>query len=123
LNYPAVGVNVAEVAAMNKQAAKLRDDLWLQVRDWFMRQDCSIPDNPTLHRDLQAPSFTLNSSGRYKVASKDEMRRAGYASPDTGDALALTFAAMPAKAVYGSKGPLSQWNRDIDYTELEPMVV
>ena len=34
LGYPAVDVNVSESVAMNQQAARLRDELWLSVRDW-----------------------------------------------------------------------------------------
>lgn len=123
LNYPAIGVNVAEVAALDLQASKLRDDLWLQVRDWFTRQDCRIPNDPSLIRDLQAPSFKFTSGGKYKIASKDEMKRAGYSSPDRGDALALTFAVMPSKAVYGSDGPSSVWNRELDHSSVQPMVI
>ena len=124
LGLPAVPVNVAEVAALNPQAARLRDDLWLQTRDWFARQDVKIPDDADLIRDLQAPSYTFTSTGKYKVISKDEMRRQGFASPDAADALALTFAAMPATALYGSDHPNSGWNtRNLNDLVPTPMVV
>jgi hypothetical protein len=46
------------------------------------------------------------------------MRKAGYKSPDLGDALALTFAADSVSAVYGSDGPQSVWNSPIEQEEL-----
>ena len=114
LGLPALAVNVAEVTAVNPTASKLRDDLWMQTRDWFTRKDCSIPDDPDLLRDLQAPTYKFDSAGRLKVASKDEMKRAGYRSPDLGDALALTFAGEGAQTLFGSEGYVSSWNTVID---------
>lgn len=112
---PAVPINVAESAAMNPQAMRLRDDLWLQTRDWMMRQDVSIPEHPELIKDLQAPTFVLTSTGKYKVASKDEMKRAGFRSPDLADALALTFASSAGLALYGSDHPSGAgWGSSID---------
>lgn len=117
LGLPAVAVNVAEASSTNQFAMRLRDDLWLQCRDWFLRQDVNIPDDEILITDLQAPSFSVTSTGKYKVASKDEMRRAGYRSPDTADALALTFAGEASIMQLGSDHPQSSWNRSLDIPE------
>lgn len=118
LGLPAVPINVAEASATNPQAMRLRDDLWLQVRDWFMRQDVRIPDDEDLIKDLQAPSYMISSTGKYKVASKDEMRRKGFRSPDMGDALCLTFAGEGASMMLGSNSPRSSWNKPIEIPEV-----
>jgi hypothetical protein len=119
LDIPAVAVNVAENSALNPQAMRLRDDLWLQVRDWFMRQDVKIPDEQQLIKDLQAPSFAITSTGKYKVSSKDDMRRRGFKSPDTADALALTFAGDASVAMLGSLHPTrSSWNQPVELPNL-----
>jgi len=114
LGLPALAINVAEVSAVNPQASRLRDDIWLSVRDWFARKDVSIPDDPDLFRDLQAPTFKFDSAGKLKVASKEEMKRAGYRSPDLGDALALTFAGEGALTLFGSEGYTSSWTKEIN---------
>ncbi len=118
LGLPVSMINVAEIAALNQTAFRLRDDLWLQVKAWFEKADVSIPDDPALIRDLTAPSFSFASGGQLKVSSKDEMRKAGYKSPDLGDALCLTFAAEGVSALYGSDGPQSMWNQPIEQEEL-----
>ena len=113
-HLPAVPINVAESSSMNPQAMRLRDDLWLQCRDWFMRQDVSIPNHPGLLKDLQAPTYKLTSTGKYKVAAKDEMKAAGYRSPDLGDALALTFGSAAGLAIHGSDHPASSWGKPLN---------
>ena len=42
--------------------------------------------------DLTGPEYALDLKGRVKLESKDSMKKRGLASPDDGDALALTFA-------------------------------
>jgi hypothetical protein len=42
--------------------------------------------------ELAAPKYSYDSQGRLKLASKDDMKSRGIASPDAADALALTFA-------------------------------
>jgi hypothetical protein len=119
LDIPTVAVNVAENSALNPQAMRLRDDLWLQVRDWFMRQDVKIPNSQQMIKDLQAPAFAITSTGKYKVSSKDDMRRRGFKSPDTADALALTFAGEASVAMLGSNHPTrSSWNQPVVLPDL-----
>src|ERR1035441_8325086 len=42
--------------------------------------------------DLCSPGYAVNRSNRLVLESKADMRKRGLASPDDGDALALTFA-------------------------------
>lgn len=89
-------VNVAEAAAMNLTAAKLRDELWLATRDWLATRAVHLPKMDELRQELVAPTFTFLSNGRLKVEGKQDMKKRGQRSPDIADALCLTFAGDAA---------------------------
>jgi hypothetical protein len=90
-------VNVSETASMNNpQAAKLRDELWLCVKEWLAARACYIPKNDDLRQELVAPTYSFLSNGKLKVESKGELKKRGMRSPDLADALCLTFAADTA---------------------------
>jgi phage terminase large subunit len=48
--------------------------------------------------DLARPGYHLNRSNLLVLESKADMQKRGQASPDDGDALALTFAQAVAPA-------------------------
>lgn len=97
LGFNVRDVNVSETASMhNPQAAKLRDELWLSVKEWFSQRACKIPANDDLRQELVAPTYTFLSNGKLKVESKGEMKKRGMRSPDLADALCLTFAGEGA---------------------------
>lgn len=95
-------VNVSEASAMNPQAAKLRDELWLAVKDWLNARACRIPKLDELRQELVAPTYTFTSNGKIKVEGKQDMKRRGMRSPDTADALCLTFASVASRV--GGRG-------------------
>lgn len=109
LELPAVGVNVGESPGVMVKAVKLRDELWIRARDWFMTLLCSIPDDPETIEELVAPLVAYRSDGNAKVESKDEMKARGILggnSPDGADAFNLTFArtsAITSGSMTGSK--------------------
>lgn len=94
--YNVRDVNVSESAAMNPQAARLRDELWLAVRDWLNQRACKIPKMDELRGELCAPTYNFTSNGKIKVEGKSELKRRGMRSPDLADALCLTFAGGAA---------------------------
>jgi hypothetical protein len=89
-------VNVSESSAMNPTAAKLRDELWLTVKDWLGQRACRLPRDDDLRQELVGPTYTFMSNGRIKVEGKSEMKKRGLRSPDLSDALALSFAGQAA---------------------------
>ena len=95
-------VNVSEVSALNPTAAKLRDELWLNVKDWLTKRSCRLPKNEELRGELVGPTYTFLSNGKIKVESKQDMKRRGLRSPDIADALCLTFSGMAA--LVGGRG-------------------
>jgi hypothetical protein len=98
-------VNVSESSAMNPQAARLRDELWLAVRDWLNQRTCKLPRSDELRQELCAPTYGFTSNGKIKVEGKSDMKRRGMRSPDIADALCLTFAS--GAAMVG--GRASRW--------------
>jgi phage terminase large subunit len=114
LDLPAVGINVGELPGAMTKAVRLRDELWILARDWFMTKAVKMPDDPPTIEELVSPTVAYNSQGNAKVESKDEMKSRGVlggASPDGADAFCLTFArtgAISAGALQGAsrKGAL-----------------
>lgn len=90
-------VNVSEASAMNDQAAKLRDELWIAVKDWLAKRACKLPKDDDLRAELAAPTYTFTSNGKLKVEGKQEMKRRGQRSPDKADSLCLTFASIASR--------------------------
>ncbi len=70
-----------------------RAEMWKRSSDWLDTPGgVDIPDEDVLQRDAVAPSFKYNMNQRLVIESKEQMRKRGVASPDSWDAIALTFA-------------------------------
>lgn len=101
--------NIMEVnfgaASPDEHSAYYRDYIWAQMKEW-LRDGGAIDTDRDLAADLQKPILVSDRLQRIKLESKDDMKKrlakAGLdsASPDDGDALALTFAmkVAPRKA-------------------------
>lgn len=85
-----VPVKVSEQAYDTDRFYRLRDELWWRMRESFERGIISIPDDPILKGDLNAPRYD-DSTGIIKVESKDALKRRGVESPNRADALMMTF--------------------------------
>ncbi len=94
--YNVRDVNVSESSAMNPNANKLRDELWMSVKDWLATRAVKLPRDETLRHELVAPRYSFTSTGKLVVESKDSMRKRRMRSPDLADALCLTFAGNAA---------------------------
>jgi hypothetical protein len=103
LGEPVTGVNVAATAperrfgGVEAQGKILRDYLWLEMAEWFAKDEPSFAGAERDHaEDLAGEAASLryafDSSGRITLESKGRMKRRGLRSPDLADALALTFA-------------------------------
>jgi hypothetical protein len=72
-----------------------RSEMYWKMSDW-LKKGGSIPDDIQLRQELVAPNYAMRATGKitkFKLESKDEMKKRGISSPDMADALALTFAA------------------------------
>jgi hypothetical protein len=69
-----------------------RAEMWGLMKEWLMSPPCEIPNDNVLHGDLMGPKYGYDANQRLKLERKEDMRKRGLPSPDSGDALALTFA-------------------------------
>jgi hypothetical protein len=113
LNIPARGINVAESSSLSNRYMRLRDELWFKCREWLEQKDCQIPDQEELIAEVTAVQYSIMSNGKFKVESKDEMKKRGMRSPDIADALMLTFASNAIRA--SGSGAGYKFNQKIEY--------
>ncbi len=66
-----------------------RAEIWSKMKDWL--KTAAIPRDALLKDDLTSPNKKMNSTGSLQLEGKKEMRARGASSPDSADALALTF--------------------------------
>jgi len=98
LGLPVRGVNVGESPSTDDaRYMRLRDELWFKVREWFDTRSVCIPRDEALISELVVPKYKIESSGKIKVESKDDMKKRGVKSPNRADALCLTFAGGDLK--------------------------
>lgn len=95
-----MGYKVTEVwfgsSSTEEEWADYRTDLWDKMREW-LKGGC-ISDDSDLHDDLVGPNYEFDKLERIKLEAKEKMKKRGVASPDNGDALAVTFATKVARA-------------------------
>jgi hypothetical protein len=91
LGFRVVDVNGGSRATEDRRYANRRVEMWARVRDWLQAGGC-LPDDNALAEDLCGPEYGFDATNRLVLEKKDDMRKRGIASPDAGDALALTFA-------------------------------
>lgn len=86
------GVNVARRASEPDKYKNLRAELWDNMREWFLQEmPVQIPDSDELQTDLTNLGYKYDSSDRLQIESKEDAKKRGLLSPDTSDALMLTF--------------------------------
>jgi hypothetical protein len=66
------------------------------MKDWLLHG--AIETDVKMAADLAGPGYHINRSNLLVLESKADMQKRGQASPDDGDALALTFAQPVAPA-------------------------
>lgn len=78
----------------SRHFANMRSYMWSKMRDFLTRG--AIGKETELESDLTGPGYHHNDRDQLVLESKDDMLDRGLASPDDGDALALTFAQAVA---------------------------
>jgi hypothetical protein len=95
--------------------ANKRAEIWGAMREWL--KGGAIPRDPELTEQLIGPEYTYNLRQEIQLERKEDMKKRGLASPDLGDALALTFAyPVIPHALAGGEGP----NEPLVETEYNP---
>lgn len=89
------GINFAESPARFGQGmpavANRRAEMWCYLREWI--KGGTIPGEKALIGDLENAQYGFNGRMEIILEKKEDAQKRGIASPDWGDALALTFAA------------------------------
>jgi hypothetical protein len=87
-----IGVNVATRAEEPDAYKNCRAELWSRMREWLIQSmPVEIPDSDELQTDLCGLGYKYDSSDRLQIESKEDAKKRGMLSPDTSDALMLTF--------------------------------
>lgn len=83
------GVNVAGKPRDEADYINIRVESWCNVRDWL--RDAVMEKHEGFYQ-LASPKYKVASNGKLQLESKEDMKKRGVASPDVGDALALTLS-------------------------------
>jgi hypothetical protein len=75
-----------KVVYFNKRA-----EMWGDMRD-AIRAGMELPEDIDLKTDLSGVNYGFTATQQIQLEKKEDMKRRGMASPDSGDSLALTFA-------------------------------
>jgi len=88
--------NVQEVnfgaPSPDRHQSNMRAYMWEKMRVWLEKG--AISSDIVLENDLTGPQCDRNRREQLVLESKQQMMKRGIASPDNGDALALTWAAF-----------------------------
>jgi hypothetical protein len=74
-----------------------RAESWGRMKDWIADDPCLLPDDDVLAAELSSVPYSYDSSRRMVLKSKEKMKADGIPSPDSADALALTFSENVAQ--------------------------
>jgi hypothetical protein len=110
------GINVASASSDITKYHRLRDELWVRVREKCMRAMYSFPDvkrpgevvslGHELANELSIPSYEFNGEGGFIVDSKKKLKMQGYPSPNIADALCLSeYFSDVSTRIWGNKKP------------------
>lgn len=115
MGYDTRIINFGESAGDASHCANKRAQMWYDMKDWLPMG--AIDEDQELYDDLIGPEYKFDKKQRYLLESKDDMRKRGLASPDNGDALALTFAFPVARKDLrvSRRGRRQMVANDLDY--------
>lgn len=130
LRFKVTGINFGSRATDPNKHFNMRCQMWDAAKDWLKRGAIAPGEAgqvSTLRKDLIGPKHKyVGDSSQLYIERKEDMRKRGVASPNHGDALALTFAAPVARRDARSRRggqrtdalgrPLSRVARDVDYS-------
>ena len=93
------------------KCANKSTQMWWDMGQWCQRG--ALPDEQEIEDDLCGREYGYNAANEIQVEKKSDMKKRGLASPDNGDALALTFALPVApKAMQAQQYEISNMRSD-----------
>lgn len=91
LKYKIIEVQAGSSAQDEKVYFNLRAEMWGRMKDWLKNRG-RLPSDQELADDLTGIEYGFSDKLQIQLEKKDDMKSRGLASPDKGDALAMTFA-------------------------------
>lgn len=88
-------VQVGEKATDERAYKNHRTEIWHRMRKWI-REGGVLPNDADLASELMAPEYDYDDKNLMRLESKKQMKARGLTSPDSADALAITFHASVA---------------------------
>jgi hypothetical protein len=87
-------VHNGETAIESEKYRNRGAECWGRMRDWLddVTRPASLPEDRVLQAELSCREYHYDAGRRLVLQSKEDMRHKGIRSPNTADALALTFA-------------------------------
>lgn len=115
LGYRVVEVQAGAKANDPNKYQNKRIEMWDLMRQWLL-EGCIVPDSDLMD-DLVGPEYGYTLTSQMQLEAKDKMKSRGLASPDIGDALALTFAQSVARrdVAHGRGSRRGRQAKDLDY--------
>ena len=93
LGLPVVAYNGGEAPYDKERFVNARAEDYWNLRELFENGEIDIDElDDVLAAQLGSLKWTLDSRGRIKIESKDDMRRRGMPSPDRADVCAMAFS-------------------------------
>ena len=106
-----VEVNASERADAPDEYVNRRAQLHFAVADW-LKDGGELPADRKLEAELLTPTYSLDSRGRRKIESKDEIKKRLKRSPDRADAVALAIVSFKAAKPARVTGSGTRWGDD-----------
>lgn len=94
LGIPVEGINVSRPATAKRRFVNLRTEAWWTVRGLLAEGTLLLPADDLLSGDLTAVRYGFDSLGRLELESKEATSGRLGRSPDTGDALMISYAGQ-----------------------------
>lgn len=108
--YKIIEVQFGSSAEDSNRFANKRAEMWHRTKEW-LAIGCLDDDNQ-LRDDLIGPEYSFTAKDQLLIEGKEHMESRGLASPDDGDALALThaqrFASKELKSSSRSRGRMAE---------------
>jgi len=86
-----IAVNAGSRKTISRKYYNKRAEMWGGMRDALVN-GLQLPDDKELFYDLIAPEYGYSPEEQIQLEKKEDMKSRGLASPDSGDALALTYS-------------------------------
>lgn len=96
-----VGVNAGARPLNARIYSNKRAEMWGSLLEWLRDEPCQVPDDNALHSDICGIRYKIDSNSRLQMERKEDMKKRGIRSPDSADAICLTFA-QPETALNSS---------------------